>query len=121
MLKKIVMLAVVPLETKYTAYFHCKDDNIILPLEISSESSFALISAQQKILFDCNNNFGTDPNIKIDLKVELFVEEWVLKDRGIRITKDLLEKSLIGLEVFFYVSVMFFQSICVVGDSLAIC
>jgi len=88
------MLAVVPQETKYTAYFHCKDENIILPLEISSETSFALLVAQQKLLFDCSKNFEMDPNIKIDLKVELFIDDWLLKNCGIRITKELLEKSL---------------------------
>jgi len=94
MLKKIMMLAVVPQENKYTAYFHCKEENIILPLEISSEASFALLSAQQKLLFDCSRNFAVDPNLKIDLKVELFVDDWLLKNCGIRITKKLLEKSL---------------------------
>jgi hypothetical protein len=94
MLKKIVMLAVVPQETKYTAYFHCKDESIILPLEITSEASFALISAQQKLLFDCERNFSVDPNLKLELKVELFIDDWLLKNCGIRITKKLLEKSL---------------------------
>jgi hypothetical protein len=94
MLKKIIMLAIVPQETKYIAYFHCKDENIILPLEITSEASFALLSAQQKLLYDCSKNFAADPSMKIDLKVELFIDDWLLRNCGIRITKKILENSL---------------------------
>jgi hypothetical protein len=91
--KKLTMLAVVPGGDCYTAYFYSHDKKIVLPVNVIDSCVHEIMKIEQSLLFSLYSLFIPENSVKLNVKVELEIDEVLINTLGIKITKELLDRS----------------------------
>lgn len=102
MQKRYSLLAILPEEGLSRAYFYNKEDKSLLPVALSDKTVFQFICAQQSLIFDLLSNFdmfdtaetNDDAGLNGVIKAEITIDSSISEKYGIKITKEILEKSV---------------------------
>lgn len=99
MRKKLTMLAVVPGDASYTAYFYNPSQRVVIPVSVLNNCVHDLMKIEQSLLFSLYSLFVPESNIKVNVKVELEMDEVIVNTLGIKVSKELLDNSIFNAKI----------------------